>query len=324
MGSFRLGWIAYQEGDFTALSEIAAKAERLARATGDSWLLSRALGTAGIAHESRSDHAAAVAAHEESAEIERRAGNVLSHAIILQNLANSLIANGDLERAEEVLAEAEPVITQQAGGSLHCSFLHTRAVLALPQGDVPAAEDRTLEMMSLMAHKGEDASPVLVAYGLEGLAIAAGSKGEHDRALRLAAAAAASRARLGTQASHFWAALRDEATATSRRLSTDAERVWSEGGRWTEQRAIAFALESGSGDVTDSTSVRQLSDREFEVVRLVVQARTSRQIAAELGLSVRTVESHVTHIRRKLDLPSRTAVASWGAKHLDAGPAEGT
>ncbi|MFB7500838.1 AAA family ATPase [Streptomyces sp. NPDC056161] len=53
----------------------------------------------------------------------------------------------------------------------------------------------------------------------------------------------------------------------------------------------------------------RLSPRELDVVRLLVEGRTSGQIARVLGLSPRTVEKHVHSAMRKRDAPSRTALA---------------
>jgi DNA-binding NarL/FixJ family response regulator len=52
-----------------------------------------------------------------------------------------------------------------------------------------------------------------------------------------------------------------------------------------------------------------LSRREVEVVRLVAMGHTSREIARELFLSPRTVESHVSSILLKLDCRSRADAA---------------
>ncbi|MFF6869806.1 LuxR C-terminal-related transcriptional regulator [Streptomyces sp. NPDC012450] len=58
----------------------------------------------------------------------------------------------------------------------------------------------------------------------------------------------------------------------------------------------------------------QLSPREQEVARLVVQGRANRDIAESLVLSTRTVEHHVARIMRKLNASSRTDIAraEWG------------
>jgi DNA-binding NarL/FixJ family response regulator len=58
-----------------------------------------------------------------------------------------------------------------------------------------------------------------------------------------------------------------------------------------------------------------LTDRETEVLRLVVEGLTARQIAARLVLSPRTVENHVQHLLRKLRLPNRAALVRWAIEH---------
>jgi DNA-binding NarL/FixJ family response regulator len=56
----------------------------------------------------------------------------------------------------------------------------------------------------------------------------------------------------------------------------------------------------------DGGTVASLSDRELEVFREIGQGRSTRQIADKLCLSVKTVETHITHIKRKLGLQSGT------------------
>ncbi|MFQ6144297.1 LuxR C-terminal-related transcriptional regulator [Streptomyces seoulensis] len=56
----------------------------------------------------------------------------------------------------------------------------------------------------------------------------------------------------------------------------------------------------------------QLSPREREVARLVVQGRSNRDIAESLVLSVRTVEHHVARVLRKLNVTARTDIARAG------------
>lgn len=63
-----------------------------------------------------------------------------------------------------------------------------------------------------------------------------------------------------------------------------------------------------------------LSRREQEVARLVGLGLSNDQIAAQLFLSVRTVEHHVTSILRKLPASSRAEVAAYAARHLHTDP----
>ncbi|HVC94477.1 MAG TPA: response regulator transcription factor [Pirellulales bacterium] len=59
-------------------------------------------------------------------------------------------------------------------------------------------------------------------------------------------------------------------------------------------------LASGATNA-DPSPIARLSDRELEVFRSIGQGRTTRRIATELGLSVRTIETHRENIKGKLD-----------------------
>jgi len=58
-----------------------------------------------------------------------------------------------------------------------------------------------------------------------------------------------------------------------------------------------------------------LSEREFDVVRLVARGRTNAQVSAELFLSLGTVKSHLANVQSKLTLTNRVQVAAWAWEH---------
>src|ERR1700683_1341192 len=59
-----------------------------------------------------------------------------------------------------------------------------------------------------------------------------------------------------------------------------------------------------SQKVSPGSILKKLSDRELEIVRLIGRGFTTREVARELGISSKTVESHRGNIRRKLCLRS--------------------
>jgi DNA-binding NarL/FixJ family response regulator len=56
-----------------------------------------------------------------------------------------------------------------------------------------------------------------------------------------------------------------------------------------------------------------LSEREFEVARLVAAGLTNRQIGEQLVLAPKTISAHVTHILTKLGAARRAEIGAWCA-----------
>ena len=58
-----------------------------------------------------------------------------------------------------------------------------------------------------------------------------------------------------------------------------------------------------------------LTPRELQVLRLVAAGKTNKAIAAELFLSEKTIDRHVSNIFTKLDVPSRAAATAYAYEH---------
>ncbi len=69
------------------------------------------------------------------------------------------------------------------------------------------------------------------------------------------------------------------------------------------------------GEEPRSTTADTLSDRERDVLALLAQGLTNKDIAQSLFLSVRTVEAHLRNIYAKLDVTSRTEAVLWAVGH---------
>ena len=77
----------------------------------------------------------------------------------------------------------------------------------------------------------------------------------------------------------------------------------------------ALLLQDRSGDGPSSQGdPAVLTRREIGVLRLLARGYTNRQIAEELGLSVRTAEAHRANIMGKLGLKSRVELVRWAAR----------
>jgi DNA-binding NarL/FixJ family response regulator len=83
--------------------------------------------------------------------------------------------------------------------------------------------------------------------------------------------------------------------------------------------AICRSPKRLGGQVTEPQgNTIPLSARETEVAEGIANGLTDGEIAAVLGISTRTVNTHRDRVLRKLNLRSRSSVASWAAKNLAA------
>lgn len=113
-------------------------------------------------------------------------------------------------------------------------------------------------------------------------------------------------------------------------LAWDGGRLAAHGARRTSDRRVATRLLACARDLhprestatapaeedtltagaSETVAQAQLSDREFEVARLVLRGKTYVEIGESLFISPRTVEHHVAHMRRRLSATSRSDLIS--------------
>ena len=74
----------------------------------------------------------------------------------------------------------------------------------------------------------------------------------------------------------------------------------------------AFGTESTASNVEDELDL--LTTREAEVMRLIARGYTYKEVASDLFLSVKTIETHVSAVLRKLQLSNRHELTRWALK----------
>jgi DNA-binding NarL/FixJ family response regulator len=105
-------------------------------------------------------------------------------------------------------------------------------------------------------------------------------------------------------------------TISSDELATAITRV-RDGDAVFSPRLAGFVLDAFSGDPPPTVAdpqLEQLSPREREVMRLIARGYTYKEIARQLALSVKTVETHVSAVLRKLQLSSRHELTRWATE----------
>ncbi|HEY9558952.1 MAG TPA: response regulator transcription factor [Acidimicrobiales bacterium] len=102
-------------------------------------------------------------------------------------------------------------------------------------------------------------------------------------------------------------------TISSEELARSIQRV-RDGDAVFSPRLAGFVLDAFAGDEAPAISdpeMDQLTPREREVMRLIARGYTYKEIARRLSLSVKTVETHVSAVLRKLQLSSRHELTRW-------------
>jgi DNA-binding NarL/FixJ family response regulator len=97
----------------------------------------------------------------------------------------------------------------------------------------------------------------------------------------------------------------DELIAAIRRVH-DGDAVFS-------PRLAGFVLDAFAGEPPPAIDpeIDQLTPRERDVLRYIARDYTYKETAAELSLSVKTVETHVSSVLRKLQLSNRRELTRW-------------
>lgn len=96
-------------------------------------------------------------------------------------------------------------------------------------------------------------------------------------------------------------------------LVSAIRRVASGGAYITPETAERLVLDASSGIA--GAAHGRLSDREFEVFRMIVRGRTVTAIANELNLSVKTISTHKTRILEKMELSNPAELVRYAVEH---------
>lgn len=103
----------------------------------------------------------------------------------------------------------------------------------------------------------------------------------------------------------------------------DGIRAVLEGRVFVSEKMSARIMDAFTGRRPGDTggSVESLSDREFEVFQLIGRGRSTKEIAAQLHLSVKTVEVHRVNIKAKLQLATSPELVHYAVRWVESQPA---
>jgi non-specific serine/threonine protein kinase len=317
-----LGILASNRSEFAAAETLFAAALERFRDLGDDPGIARCLNDLGLVAERQGDHDRAIAFQEEALPIARATGDDWQVGIILGNLGGAYFDRGEFARGE-ALSEESLSLSRQLGDTFGVAVnLYNLGCGALRRGEWVAALERFRETLQLTRELDE---LHLASRALDRVGAALHLAGSPRQAARLFGAAAALRESTGdTLFAEEDADLARRFAAVREALGDDVDDALRESGRTLPfDRALAEAIalaEAALADVQPGAApeLAGLTRRERDVLRLLADGRTDKEIADALFISPRTASSHVSAILAKLGVETRTAAVALALRRATA------
>ncbi|MBV9582218.1 MAG: AAA family ATPase [Chloroflexi bacterium] len=337
---YRLGDVARASGDHVRACALLDEAINASRDADNASLEAFARTARGSVAMAEGDLESARAVLIDAMAGFRHGGNRYGLAVCARRLGAVLYRLGEYTEGCALLEESLAGL-RDFGDVWHAAIvLWELSMIAIEQQDTSRAWDVLNQGLRLCREVGDQGR---VSWFLQGLACLAASQHQPVRALRLASAASslAARNRGAPEATrsglpYSWqfsvvafkgapGVLSLDATggylgAARKQLGgSAADQAWSDGARLSLAEAIEYALtpEPSLVSATARNGVNRfgLTPREFQVLQLVSEGKTNRQIADELVLSDKTVKRHLDNVFSKLGVSSRAAATAAMLRH---------
>jgi predicted ATPase/DNA-binding CsgD family transcriptional regulator len=285
----------------------------LARELGDPLAHGRALYAVGMVRAFSEDVPRAAVAYEEAVSVLRTTEAPLWEALALAELGDSRLMTGDVAAAIPLLDEALAFFHRGEAPFGIALTLGERAHAARMQGDQILAARLFAESITLAEELGISRYVLGGAAGLAGVALALGQPERAARVLGAMESAGETNGigRLG-HAAHTARILAEVRASLPEPVFVAA---WEKGRHLPVAEALAEARAIAASTVEpppvsgDASSFR-LTARELDVLRLLVEGHSDRQIGEALFIGARTVQTHVANLFAKLGVNTRAEAAA--------------
>jgi non-specific serine/threonine protein kinase len=310
------------QGDDERAETCFAESLALWRVIGDTTRVAAAVGNLGLVAQNRHDLEQALACFRESQELYEQSGDQRGIAVSLGSRARLERQQGHHQDAVPLFERSVALFRELGDARSLANSLANLGHSALAVGNVQRSTAYFTESLELRQALGNTLG---IAECLEGFAALASAAGRPRRATRLYGAAEALREITG-------APLLDADRAEHERLvgglrNRLGERTlaaeWAAGRATGPEDAARFALRQGSPEsaVEAPTGRPLLTRREQDVTALVARGLTNRQVAEQLLVTPRTIETHLEHIFAKLGVQTRTELVAWAVRQDVVAPA---
>jgi predicted ATPase/DNA-binding CsgD family transcriptional regulator len=312
------GWIAHYQGDGQRAKEIGEEGLALAKNQGDSLAVAWGLTLLGFVAENRGEIGKSRAFHAEALAVGQRLAAPAWIGWSLRNVGWMAYLDGDSDVGIGQLQDAL-IHFYNADNALGAAYAFgDLAKIALDRGDY--AHAAALWRAQLDLHWDVWG----LRWCLESLATIAVSCGQAERAARLLGMTEQVCERLGVIRDPGQRPDYERTVAAARGMLPEVTftTAWDHGRRQSLEQARVEAMWLADvlpGAIEERAATPRadhgLTARELQVLRLVAQGHTNREVAEALFISVDTVKRHLTHILGKLDLRSRTAATAYAHRH---------
>ncbi|KAA1248708.1 LuxR family transcriptional regulator [Mycobacterium simiae] len=242
----------------------------------------------------------------------RNLGAAMPQSAAVQRAFNAQVAlaSGDLAGARRWGDEA----VHTASGRYLMVALTARARIGIAEGKPDKAERDARRALACAAEFG---AYVDLPDVLECLAGLASNADTYHEAAQLFGAAEAMRQRIGLVRFVIYQAGYEASVAALRDAmgETNFDAAWAEGAALSTEEAITYARRCLGRHQRPTSGWDSLTPAELEVVRLVGEGLTNKDIASRLVVSHRTVQAHLTHVYNKLGVSSRVQLAKEVVSH---------
>jgi len=324
----RCGWMAILQGDVEAASSILLGVIDTARTTTSHLHEASAMLAMGFVELQRDNYESAITWTTDSLDRFRRLDGIADEApyfvsIALVHLAQIYVNRNEASTARPYLEQA---IELQRSFGFRWGLGDSLRLLGHVDrhlGDHERAREHYRESMELGRNLSD---PRMMSEAVAGVAELLVANGAFERAARLFGIVATMRSYIGTLDGGWGPDEYERSVALVRgALSPDTfELCWSEGERLSSLDGISEAISvcesldhpgADSAGPIDLAVAADLTEREIEVLRLLAQGMSDREIAEALYLSPRTVGGHVSSLLAKLGVETRTAAAVFAVRH---------
>jgi len=323
-----LGVVAQDQGDYDKARQLLTEAQQYFASIDDRPRNASALNNLGLVARRQGDLAGAVRLYEQRLALWTELGDQLRRALCFNNLGVVAYYLGDNETAESRYREALAVYRQLEDRSGAALTLNNLAEVLRDRGDYPQAVTIWQESLALRSVQGDR---VGIAVCLTGIGRIAATAGMPDFAARLFATAIRLQDETGVSLPPRERDVQEKAIAELRRSMDSAtfQRAWDAGNAMPLAALLEEVANSADSLIEASTRVASrpsttvksaateagLTRREIDVLRLLVDGLSDREIGDALFISHRTAMTHVANILGKLNLDSRTAAAAFALRN---------